>query len=152
MDNKIRDSLVSAMRAYVGVPYAEPCPTPAPRQKPACLDCSTAVALVCRDVLGRYDWLNIGNAGWMWAPSAYQFSIDLKDTYQAHPADLVLYTRPDPSFERWHVMMLTTNGGVIGACDVAGEVHEYAELDYCTRWTRRMFKAFPTEVARTARG
>jgi len=145
MDGRIRERLVSTMRAYAGVLYREPCPRPTAGCRPVYLDCSTAVALVCRDVLGHYDWLNVGNAGFAWAPSAYQYSVDLMDADQPEPGDLALYARPGPSFERWHVMMLTDVGGVIGACDVAGKVHEYDRLDYCERWSRRVIKTFPSE-------
>src|SRR5689334_23058691 len=116
----IRESLVAVLRALAlqGVKYREGSVVPATGEAPRHLDCSTAVAYACGEVLHDPAWLNIWSIG-AWAPSAWQMWSDLRgwDTGNAQGGDLAFYSRrspgkpPDP---RWHVMMVTENGGVVG--------------------------------------
>jgi cell wall-associated NlpC family hydrolase len=58
----------------------------------------------------------------------------LAEVTEPQPGDLAFYAR-SASTDVAHVMMVTDKGGVIGACDEAGQVNEYPRVAYTTRWT-----------------
>ena len=107
---------------------------------PRILDCSGFVRWLCFLVCQTDAVLSPGNP----LPSAATMFDALQPTAAPIGGDLAFYGRPGPPAA--HVMMLTEDGGVIGACNEAGSVHEYLTPQYSARWTLLGFRRFPFQA------
>lgn len=140
MDPRRRDLLVYA-RKLLRVPYENGAGLPVDGTRPAVVDCSAFVRWVAIQLL-RTDTPLSPTEPW---PTAYTMFHALAPTTAPLAGDLACYSRWHPrGRDEWHVMMVTEDGGAIGACNEARRVHQYAIASYSKTWRLQGFRSFPT--------
>lgn len=137
-----RAQILSLTRRLLGVPYSQGAAVPVDGDAPVEVDCSSLVRWVATELYGTDARLSPGDT---W-PIARTMFAKLVTTSRPMPGDLAFYSREDAERgEVWHVMVVTEHGGVIGASDEAGRVHEYNAVHYSSRWHHRGFCSFPVD-------
>lgn len=134
-----RSQLVAAARELLGTKYENGVTVRTAIDLPESIDCSGAMAWVCMkffDGDGRLT-ASRSNTTTAWA----MFEYLQRPAGEPLPGDFVFYARTLDQ-PVGHVMMVTENG-VIGACDVADRVAEYSTVQYSSRWMFRGYRAFP---------
>lgn len=120
MDDSRRAGILAAARELRGVPFDDPSAFDGKTEvRPKSVDCSGVVRWNSMRIYGEEGRLTNGKS---WTIQARTMFDNLRATHAPLPADLALYQSECGSY---HVMMITENGGLIGACLQTHEVTEY---------------------------
>lgn len=124
--------------AGMNISYREGAP-PSDYESQRELDCSGFFRRVYQEAVDPDEYVVKGKT-----PSARMLWDSLEPTDSPLPGDLACYSGTNDAGEpTWHVMLVTRNHGVIGACNELGKVGTHPKIKYSTKWNLLGFRRFP---------